>query len=593
MKVKVNRNNLWTRIFIEQLAALGVQYACISPGSRSTPLTFVLSKNRKIKSFVHYDERSSAFFALGIAKATGKPVLVVTTSGTAVAELYPAIIEAYQQRTPLIICTADRPPELVGTGANQTINQHNIFRNHIRWFRDLGLPSISDVGFHYLQKIAIKAYRISYSEDKGPVHLNFPFRKPLEPFSYTDKISRKIIQTKPQKISKNDSEPSNFRVEKSNPFKKLVTEIINSEKGLIIVGPMGYDADSIIKIKELSDILKYPVFADGLSQLRFNVNKKDQKIISNFNSILSSQNFMQDRKPEVILQFGRPPTSSILEKFLEEFEAKRYLVNTYGDNFDTARNSKFTFPSNAGNFCKLLISTLKEENFSKNRNNEGKDFERADEIVEKLKSKIIDRSKFPNEISSITETLKLMPYGSNLVIGNSLPVRDLDNFISKSSKKIKIYFNRGASGIDGVTSTALGIAAKNKITILITGDLALLHDLNALSIAAKLSIPIIIIVINNNGGGIFESLPIAKKVKHFEKFFISPHNLDLGKIVNSFNINYELVTTKRELQKHIKNYLSKKYPTVLEIQTDAVKSVELRKKFLSEVEKNLNKEFYE
>jgi len=140
MKIKVNRNILWAQIFIDQLALLGVRYACISPGSRSTPLTYVISKNRKIKSFINIDERSSAFFALGLAKATSKPVLVVTTSGTAVAELYPAIIEAYQQRTSLIICTADRPSDLIGTGANQTINQHNIFKNHIRWFRDLGLP---------------------------------------------------------------------------------------------------------------------------------------------------------------------------------------------------------------------------------------------------------------------------------------------------------------------------------------------------------------------------------------------------------------------------------------------------------------------
>ena len=202
MKIKVNRNNLWARIFIDQLAALGVQYACISPGSRSTPLTFTLSKNRKIKSFVHIDERSSAFFALGLAKATGKPVIIVTTSGTAVAELYPAIIEAYQQRVPLIICTADRPSELIGTGANQTINQHNIFKNHIRWFRDLGLPSISETGLYHLQKIAIKAYQISLIEDRGPVHLNFPFRKPLEPFSYTDDVNKSILKIKPQRYLK-------------------------------------------------------------------------------------------------------------------------------------------------------------------------------------------------------------------------------------------------------------------------------------------------------------------------------------------------------------------------------------------------------
>jgi 2-succinyl-5-enolpyruvyl-6-hydroxy-3-cyclohexene-1-carboxylate synthase len=205
MKIKVNRNNFWARIFIDQLAALGVKYACISPGSRSTPLTFTLSKNRKIKSFINNDERSSAFFALGLAKESGMPVIIVTTSGTAVAELYPAIIEAFQQRVPLIVCTADRPSELIGTGANQTINQHNIFKNHIRWFRDLGLPSMSETGFRHLQRIAIKSFQISLTEDRGPVHLNFPFRKPLEPFSFTDEVSKSIFKITPLRSVKQKS----------------------------------------------------------------------------------------------------------------------------------------------------------------------------------------------------------------------------------------------------------------------------------------------------------------------------------------------------------------------------------------------------
>jgi 2-succinyl-5-enolpyruvyl-6-hydroxy-3-cyclohexene-1-carboxylate synthase len=591
MRIKVNRNNLWTRIFIDQLAALGVQFACISPGSRSTPLTYILSKNRKIKSFVHFDERSSAFFALGLAKATGKPILVITTSGTAVAELYPAIIEAYQQRTPLIICTADRPAELIGTGANQTINQHNIFRNHIRWFRDLGLPSISDTGFYHLQKIAIKAYRISLSEDRGPVHLNFPFRKPLEPFSYTDKVSKRIIRTKPQIIARYNSQISVPKFEKSKDFRKIVNQLTESDKGIILVGPIEYDNKLIKKIKELSSLLKYPVFADGISQLRFSANKKDQIIISNFNSILASQKFIRERKTEIILQFGRTPTSSIMETFLEETEAIRYTIDTYGDKHVPARNAKSTFAIRAISFCEILISALREENFKRHKSNWQKDFIQAEEISEKVKSRIIDKAKFPSEPSIINEVIKLIPAGSNLFIGNSLPVRDLDNFVSKTSKRIAIYFNRGASGIDGMTSTALGIASRKKRTFLITGDLSFLHDLNALATAAKFAIPLTIIVINNNGGGIFESLPIANRVKHFDKFFIAPHNLELGEIVQSFGINYQLVTTKRILQQNLKNSMNKNLPSVIEIQTDAVKSVELRTKIFSEVKKNLDRVF--
>ena len=591
MKIKVNRNNLWARIFIDQLAALGVQYACISPGSRSTPLTLTLSKNRKIKTFVHIDERSSAFFALGLAKASGKPVIIITTSGTAVAELYPAIIEAFQQRVPLIICTADRPSELIGTGANQTINQHNIFKNHIRWFRDLGLPSISDTGFHYLQKIAIKAYHISSIEDRGPVHLNFPFRKPLEPFSYTDDVNKSIYKIKPQRYVKSKSaknETSTYFVKTSG---RVIDELIKYDKGIIIVGPMEYDRELISRIKKLSVMLKFPVFADGLSQLRFSTSKKDRNTISNFNSILQSENFVNKHNPDVIIQFGRTPTSSTIEYFFSETTALRYLINHYGDLFDPTRNAKAILVVEPKVFCESLISQLNSKKFSRQKSDWIKDFLKAEEISNMIKDKLIERSKFPNEPSVIVEIFKSIPSGTNVFIGNSLPVRDLDNFLKNTSKQFTLHFNRGASGIDGVTSTALGIAVRNKPTILITGDLSFLHDLNALSIAVKYSVPITIVVINNNGGGIFESLPIAQKVNRFREFFITPHNLELSGIIKSFGINYQLITGRSQLKSHLIKSLNKNAPSVLEFQTNAVKSVDLRNRYFYEVKKKLNSEF--
>ncbi|MCW8960426.1 MAG: thiamine pyrophosphate-dependent enzyme, partial [Ignavibacteriaceae bacterium] len=413
------------------------------------------------------------------------------------------------------------------------------------------MPSISDTGFYHLQKIAIKAYRISSSENRGPVHLNFPFKKPLEPFSYTDSVSKNIFRTKPQRLIRTNSQISTPKLEKSKDFKRIVSQLTESEKGIILVGPMEYDDKLIKKIKELSGLLKYPVFADGISQLRFSVNKKDNFLISNFNSMFASQKFISEHNPDIILQFGRTPTSTIMEKFLEETDSVRYTIDTYGDKHDPARTANLIFAIKPVSFCETLISQLREENFKRPKSNWSKDFIRAEEISENLKSKIIDRAKFPNEPSIITEILKLIPSGSNLVIGNSLPVRDLDNFAFKSSKKIKIHFNRGASGIDGITSTALGIASIKKKTFLITGDLSFLHDLNALAAAVKYSIPITILVINNNGGGIFESLPIANRVKHFDKFFITPHNLDLGEIIKSFGIDHQLITTRKELQRHL------------------------------------------
>jgi len=591
MKIKVNRNIIWAQIFIDQLAALGVRYACISPGSRSTPLTYVLSKNRKIKSFINIDERSSAFFALGSAKATDKPVIIVTTSGTAVAELYPAIIEAYQQRTPLIICTADRPPELIGTGANQTINQYNLFKNHIRWFRDLGLPSINENGFYHLQKIAMKAYQISLTEDRGPVHLNFPFRKPLEPFSHTDEISRKIYRLKPQKYvsKKTGLTPNGSQINKIT--RRLIDELIKTDKGIIIAGPVRHDRELIKSIKKLSALLKYPVFADGISQIRFSANKKDKTILSNFNSILKSENFIKEHEPDVIIQFGRTPTSSVLESFLEETNADRYLINKYGDKFDPTRNAKTILAFEPKIFCKNLLSSIKQKKITRHKSSWLKDFIYAEEISEKVKAGIIEKAKFPNEPYVINEIFKTVPSGSNIFIGNSLPVRDLDNFVNSTAKRFNIFFNRGASGIDGVTSTAFGIALSKKPTVLITGDLSFLHDLNALSIAAKYLIPLIIIVINNNGGGIFESLPIAGKVKRFKEYFITPHDLELAAIVKSFGINHQLITNRSQLQSHLIKGLNKNSPSVLEIQTNAARSAELRNKYYNEVKNKLNEEF--
>ncbi len=592
MKTKVNRNILWSQIFIDQLASLGVRYACISPGSRSTPLTYVLSKNRKIKSFINIYERSSAFFALGLAKATGKPVIVVTTSGTAVAELYPAIIEAYQQRTSLIICTADRPPELIGTGANQTINQHNIFKNHIRWFRDLGLPSIGETGLYHLQKVAIKAYQISLTEERGPVHLNFPFRKPLEPFSFTDEVSKKIFQLKPQRITGNKSlnhNPTGNGLAKA--MGRLGDEWAKTEKGIIIAGPMESDRELIKGIKKLSALLKYPVFADGLSQLRFNINKKDTTILANFNSLLKSEKFVERHNPDVIIQFGRTPTSSLLESFLGETNAERYLVNSFGDKFDPTGNAKATLAIEPKYFCHYMTSKLKGKKILRQNLRWLKDFIYADEMSEEVKASLIDKAKFPNEPAVINEVLKLVPSGSNIFIGNSLPVRNLDDLSGIISKKINIHFNRGASGIDGITSSALGVALAKKPALLITGDLSFLHDLNALAIAINYSIPLTIIVINYYGGGIFESLPIANKVNNFNKFFITPHNLELGAIIKSFGINHLLIKTRSQLRQHLKNRLNNNVPSVLEIKTNAARSAELPNKYFNKVKNKLNKEF--
>ncbi len=589
MKIKVNRNFIWGNTFVNQLAALGVKYACISPGSRSTPLTYSLAINKKIKCFVNIDERSSAFFALGLAKASGIPVIIVTTSGTAIAELYPAIIEAYQQRTSLIICTSDRPPELIGTGANQTINQYNIYRNHIRWFRDVGLPSVKEYGLHYLQKVAFKAFKISI-DDKGPVHINFPFAKPLEPFSFDEVADEKLFSLKPIRDIKKKS--IQVKIEKDRKINRVAELAMQFEKGLIIAGPMEHDTQTVNKIKTLAKITKYPVLADGVSHLRFNISKSEKNIISNYHSFLSSNKFCKKYKPDFILNFGGTPTSANLINYLADCDAERFQVNEYGDLHDPSRKTKVILNYSAGAFTAALINLLSEGMFERKKSKWIAEFAKAESISEKVKTSLLKANKKLNEPQIIAWLVKELSPRTNLFIGNSLPIRDFDYFSGTFSKLFNIYCNRGASGIDGIVSTALGVASIKKPVALVVGDLSFLHDLNSLLIAKKNNIPIMIIVINNNGGGIFLTLPISKKTKLLKEYFITPQSLNTKNIVEAFGIKYKLIKSKTDLREKLQN-VKLKEPVVLEIKTNANESAKLRKKIFNAVKVEIDRQLIE
>lgn len=592
-RIPVNRNFIWTETFVNQLASLGVKYACISPGSRSTPLTISFSRQKKIKCFVHIDERVSGFFALGLAKASNTPVAVVTTSGTATAELYPSIIEAYRQRVPLIICTADRPPEMLNTGANQTITQWNLYKNHIRWFKNVDLPVLTEKKILSIKKIALKAFKVSSNLDKGPVHLNFPFHKPLEPNTFTDEIGQELFDEvyKPHVILENKSDIIKMNAGERKLLDKVSKKIIGNKRGLIIVGPLDYDPELISDIKSLSAKTCYPILADGISHLRFNNSKSNNNICVNYDTFLRSENFKQNFKPDIIIQFGRTPTSTILDDYLSSSNAERFIINKFGDMFDPSGKTKKAIKADLLLFCELLIEQPGNDLKNKRKTNWLTAFQKADLLVEEIKTQLLKTPGLKYEPKIVTSLLKFIPKNSTLMIGNSLPIRDFDWFSGRTGKNIITLYNRGASGIDGITSTALGIAALYKPVILLTGDLSFLHDLNSLIAARKLNIHLIVILINNNGGGIFNALPIASNTKVFKDFFITPHNLNIGSIVNSFGLAHHLIKNETEFENRLISSLKSKSFTVLEIKTDSVLSNKFRKEFRSEVIKKLNKEF--
>jgi 2-succinyl-5-enolpyruvyl-6-hydroxy-3-cyclohexene-1-carboxylate synthase len=580
MKKKINPNFICSKLFVDQLAADGVRYVCISPGSRNTPLTAAFASNKKIKCFINIDERSSAFFALGLAKSLDKPVAIVTTSGTAVSELYPSVVEAYKSRIPLIICTADRPAFLRNSGANQTINQKNIFNNHIRWFCEMDLPDVDKKSLLNFRSKANQAFYISFIENRGPVHINFPFQKPLEPDTINSSVDESILRLVTRVKIKIKS---NVLTDHSIKIKGIVKDLIAAKKCWIIVGSMDYNSSFLKKLNLIARQTGIPVLVDGVSNLR---STQNENLFSNYNLFLRSKSFLRNNKPELILQFGSTPTSSLLENIFQDFTIPIYTINEFGDRFDSRRKPAKVIKMNPVELCDKLISEIKK--MGKLKPVPSQQFKLAETTTEDIKSDFLLKNNLKIEPIVINEIINNLPDKTNVFIGNSLPIRDLDNFIS-IKRKIKIFYNRGASGIDGITSTALGIASNNLPAVLITGDLSFIHDLNALLIAKKYSIPLTVFIINNNGGAIFNSLPISSHKNLLSDFFVTPQNLELGSIVSSFKLKY--VTAKKigQLRKIARNVHLQKNFRVVEIVTDPVKSQKFRESLYLEVENRINK----
>jgi 2-succinyl-5-enolpyruvyl-6-hydroxy-3-cyclohexene-1-carboxylate synthase len=573
MKIKINRNITWAETFISILTSAGVKYACISPGSRSTPLTYAAAKS-SLKSYIHIDERSGGFFATGLARASQSPVLLICTSGTAAAEFYPAVIESYQQRIPLIVCTADRPSGAYLRGINQTINQNNLYKNHIQWFTDAGLPDASNL--NRIRSIAVKALDECLNSSR-PVHINFPFEKPFEPENTTDEVDQSsIFPVFYSPAQKDISVPD---------IKKIAEIIISEPKGIITAGP-GCSSSFKEEIITLSEITGYPVFADGASGLRFG-GDGSSRIFNNYDAIVRA-GYLQKNKPSVILHFGRNLTSKPYEEFLNKYNGRKYIINKSGDLFDPAGRFDSLITSDETIFINTLTNYFDAAGFRRTNSQWFFIASEAEASVCRIKEELIYNNPFPDEARIIPEIIRLLPEKCSLMISNSMPIRDFDYFAQSSEKNIKVYHNRGASGIDGILSTALGIAAAGEKTILVTGDLAFYHDLNGLIASKNYNIPLVIVLINNNGGGIFRALPISAYKDIFTEYFITPHNLSFDKFVDAYGGNYKLIDSWADLAVTFNSAVNSDGLAVLEISTDSGESIENRRRFWEKVKEKFS-----
>ena len=493
--------------FVAELVQTGLKDVVVSPGSRSTPMAMVMAEHPEINIHIHVDERSAAFFALGIAKATNKPVAILCTSGTAAANYFPAIVEARYSRVPLLVFTADRPHELREVGAPQAIDQIHLYGQHVKWFADMALPENNKEMIRYVRTICARAAAIAMQAPAGPVHLNFPFRKPLIP--RLDEITFQLEERPKGYVKVRNGELTIPEDE----IREISCKLNEYKNGIIVCGNLA-DERFTQAVTELSDALKFPILADPLSQLRSGKHQLEN-IVESYDTFLRNEDAKPYLKPDVILRFGAMPVSKALTIFLKEnHQAEQFVIDGAGGWRDPSSLSTEMIFCNETIFCEKLLS-LSETRESEEFLEKWLDINN----LTKANMSLIKDSYKLSEGRLFYQLEEILPEGATLFVGNSMPIRDLDSFFLNNHKSIKVMANRGANGIDGTVSTALGAALYSKPLYLVLGDLTFFHDLNGL-IAAKLhDIDIRIIVVNNNGA----------------EFFPFYHNHSIQRILNFYS----------------------------------------------------------
>ncbi|MBD2516273.1 2-succinyl-5-enolpyruvyl-6-hydroxy-3-cyclohexene-1-carboxylic-acid synthase [Nostoc sp. FACHB-973] len=586
-----NVNQLWAYILTETLKQLGLTCAIICPGSRSTPLAVAFAQQApEIEAISVLDERSAAFFALGQAKATGRPVVVLCTSGTAGANFYPAVIEASYSRVPLLVLTTDRPPELRDCHSGQTIDQLRLYGNYPNWQGELALPA-ADMGMlAYLRQMVIHSWETTQIPTIGPVHLNIPFRDPLAPVPDGSDLS--FLQSQ--------FHPEDFFAGIANPFPTphslfpIPQEWKQCDRGIIIAGvaqpqqPQEYCK----AIARLSQTLKWPVLAEGLSPLR-NYAELNPYLISTYDLILRNQQLAKQLAPKMVIQIGEMPTSKELRTWIDATQPQRWVIDNSNQNLDPLHGRT--------THLRMRVEQLfwgdegvggdegaggaggdegvggdEEENTSLSPSSPSSPSSSPDYLRQWCAAETQVRTAVDQTMGDMEELFEgkaawlisqTLPPGTPLFIANSMPVRDVEYFWKPNNLGVRSYFNRGANGIDGTLSTALGIAHRQQSTVMLTGDLALLHDTNGFLIRNKFVGHLTIVLINNNGGGIFEMLPIAKFEPPFEEFFGTPQDIDFAQLSATYNVQHELITSWEQLQQKL-NPLPTTGMRVLELQTN-------------------------
>lgn len=583
--VPPNLNTLWAEAFVAELAHAGVRAACVSPGSRSTPLTLALAKHPAIRVFTILDERSCAFFALGIGKATGMPAVAVCTSGTAAANFHPAVLEASHGEVPLVVLTADRPPEARDTGAGQAIDQLKLYGSAVRWFFEVGTPALRDPGLRQLRGLAGRAVFAATKAPAGPVHLNFPFHKPLEPIPVPGEIPPDFGRAHPVAMG-GVGDVAYARGTHAAPapdpaaLRRLAAQIRASPRGLILCGPMAFAANGSgtrwsewpAAAAALARRTGYPVLAEPPSGVR-NGPHDLTHVVAHGEALLRTEGFRKRLDPQLVLRFGGMPTGKHQEVLLDEHPACPVIVvNPGGTWLEPTHHPAEIVAADPGLFCSALAERLPEGAAA---NGWCERFLKGDALAAEALTAAYSAPE-PDGLGDawfegrvFHELAGLLPDGALQFTASSMPVRDLEAFTPKSTRLHRHLVNRGANGIDGTLSSALGAATGHPgAAVLVTGDVAFLHDANGMLAAKTHGLSLTVVLIDNDGGGIFEFLPIAAFGAPYETHFGTPHGVDFAALCAAYGATLERPGGWAEFRDRVSGSLGRPGIHVIEVRTD-------------------------
>ncbi len=570
-------NLLFAETLVSGLAAAGLRAVCIAPGSRSTPLALAFDAHPQIETFLHLDERCAGFFALGMAQASQRPVALVCTSGTAALEFHAAAVEAQMAGVPLLLLTADRPPELRHSGANQTIDQVKMYGDHVLWAVDAALPENEppQVALRNLSTLAARAYAIADGLRKGPVQINLPFRKPLEP---PPPYQPRFDSGQTTSIQQGILQPTTAQID------ELAALIAQNERGWIVCGPWAGQAPCALvdAVTDLGRRTGYPLLADPLSGLRFGPHVASTTVLGSYESFL--QHPPDFDPPQVVIRFGAVPTSKWLNEYLE-CAAPPYQIHVRSSGVwgDDSHRVRFFLQVDEIAFCRRLA-----ERVDRGIGSWSAAVLAAEQRTRRRQAQFLRETWF--DAAAIPVILDALTRKANLFVGNSLPVRHLDQFGRPSRRQIHIYGNRGASGIDGVVSSALGVAAAEPSTpmLLLIGDVSFYHDLNGLLAIRQRNLDnVTIVLFHNDGGGIFRRLPVAQHQPQFKELFLTPHGLDFAPAAKMYGLDYTQISEPKIGTPHratltaaLTASLNGARPTVIEVRTDGMQDERLRRKMV-------------